>query len=564
MASPKRASATMLPNTKLKRRFYESIVFGVALKNIFHNNFEVSDRTPNSEPDANEGAEQAYHRFVYRLAHICDNEKGGSTVTAIAVLEEPDCIRYLVGSNERKGQQEVEVKDFLTKILRMVGKWDHQATDEHTTLCTALFRSILQFNLPRIKAYLAHLAKALDLCIDHCDRDINGMNRDSEYIKGVLSTLRTMTGFHPNREMEHGDYMLACQRLIREIHRNHKISRINEAIVERAKEGQIDSSDHWVDLRHVLGRLHAYYQDVETIIGARRRWVQLFHDFEVTVIQSSQPAPSPLKGNKTNAHDTIGRMVSSTDEMARYRGYAAELQTFGLDEQISLLAKKESFRPIVHAEVLVHGEALDRIKASGPERRARFWNDWKYVGSSKPTCRLCRYYFDVHPGAVQVRSTHRNLYPRWRLPDAHDPASTKTRDTFLNDINKKLREDVLRTLQERIPQGKKHDSNTTSQMPAYFGTGDTDAHRTVSDLASRFSGMGMSVGVGEDFGSPRKEKKGPPSVKELQEEDEDLFDSGDPGSGGEDVRNLSGKADTSEDAEDSDDNGGVLLYTGRR
>ncbi|KAL2757010.1 hypothetical protein ACRALDRAFT_2041545 [Sodiomyces alcalophilus JCM 7366] len=514
------ASSTMIPNTKLKRRFYGPIILGVALKEIFRRDF---DRTPNSVPDTHDGAEQGYHQFVYRLAHICDSKQGGSTVTAIAVLEESDCIRYLVGSNERKAEELDEVKDYLTRVLNIVGKPDLSSIDKMMVIVPAVIR----FNLPRIKSYVNKLERALSLCIEHCKRDVEaGTEQGAKHLKETLLRLQAMTSFRLNRRLEDDQYVRACQKLVSQIHLISKHSEFQESIVQRAREGRIDISEHWTDLRHFLNRLHAYYQDVETIVRTKRRWVQLFHDFKVTVVPSSKPAPNPLKANPRSkapsAHDVIGHMTSEPGEISRYRGYAAELQTLGLDEQISTETGKNGFKPIVHAEVLVQSAALSHIQTSDPARGTRFWNNWKYVGSSKPTCRLCGYYFELHPDGVQVRSSHRNLYPSWRLPDAHDEASVRFRDKMLNEIKKKVCDVVFRTLQERVPQGKRRDSNTTSLMAGYLISGDTDAHSAVSDLASRLSGM--SVGR-VDSEAPRNRKNAPRSVRvrEVGEDDENFI-----------------------------------------
>lgn len=334
----------------------------------------------------------------------------------------------------------------------------------------------------------------------------------------------------------------------------------------------MDSSAHWAELRHVLNRLHAYYQDVKTIVRAKQRWIRLFHDFKVTAVPSSKPDPNPLKANSRSkaltAHEAIGRMTKD-EETARYRGYAAELQTFPfeLDKQISAETDNPNFTPIVHAEILVQSEALRRIRAGKQGGCAtRFYSNWKYVGSSKPTCLLCGYYFELHPAGVQVRPSHRNMYPRWRLPDVHDAASDKFRSDILNGMKKKVCEAAFQTLQERVPQGKSHDSNTTSLMPGYLFSGDTDTRGSVGDFASRVSWMSIGRGVGLNREAPPSGKSSLPLTQELEEADEDLFDSNSHHSGSEDSKSVSGKGGTSEDAEQSEDDegGGVLLYFGRR
>lgn len=53
-------------------------------------------------------------------------------------------------------------------------------------------------------------------------------------------------------------------------------------------------------------------------------------------------------------------------------------------------------------------------------RRPIVLNNWKFIGTRKPTCGLCNYYFSEHPDNMVVRTSHSTLNPGWRLPDAFE------------------------------------------------------------------------------------------------------------------------------------------------
>lgn len=80
---------------RLLRRFYEAVKFEETL-------IQACTEDPNSlgraPVDIEHGAEQAFRSFVNKLAHVSDTHKGGSTVTAVGVLQEFDSIHFLVGS----------------------------------------------------------------------------------------------------------------------------------------------------------------------------------------------------------------------------------------------------------------------------------------------------------------------------------------------------------------------------------------------------------------------------------------------------------------------------------
>lgn len=64
----------------------------------------------------------------------------------------------------------------------------------------------------------------------------------------------------------------------------------------------------------------------------------------------------------------------------------------------------------------------------------------------------------------------------------------------MTEIIGNIRRDALIILQGKLPRGKRHDSNTQSGMPKLF-EGLLSESMTISDMASRLSGMVLSIGV---------------------------------------------------------------------
>jgi hypothetical protein len=230
----------------------------------------------------------------------------------------------------------------------------------------------------------------------------------------------------------------------------------------------MNESKCWCELRHAAGRLLSYLQAVKVLVSARKRWPELFDNFEVCYIASSSPAQCPLRNKqkveRLSAEQIIGRMTSDPKVMESYKALAQELEKFGLDQNIRERAGHRKFRPIVHAEVLL----LESLGRDGGTHPSRFFNGYKYIGCSKPTCRLCDYYFSFHASGVEVRPTHRNLYPNWRMPDVYrdqGPGAEKEREKLMNKILARIREDAFRTLSEKVPERKTHDSNTEPTYP---------------------------------------------------------------------------------------------------
>lgn len=184
-------------------------------------------------------------------------------------------------------------------------------------------------------------------------------------------------------------------------------------------------------------------------------------DFEVKTIPSSEPAPNPIKNKSASANELIGRIMSDPDEINRYKELAGELQKCNLDKLIQEQCTKTTFKPIAHAEVLI----LNWLKTNNCTRPERFFEGWKYIGASKPTCRLCSYYFHANSDGIQCRPSHGNLYPNWRVCDVYGDQgdrAARNRDKVLNGILERIRDDACRTLREKTSEGKRYDSNTYS------------------------------------------------------------------------------------------------------
>lgn len=203
-------------------------------------------------------------------------------------------------------------------------------------------------------------------------------------------------------------------------------------------------------------------------------WPSLSDNFEITCISSSDRAPNPLETSPQTASEILTRMIpKSLEAKGKYIEIAKTLQqNFDLDGVIQEMWISNSFRPIVHAEILVH----NWLEKTGGTRPERFFQSWRYIGCSKPACKLCHYYFSAHSSGIQTRGTHGNLYLNWRLPDHADVYGLRSeeeallkRHEILQGIMSHLRQCILRTLSEKVTDSRPCDSNTISSFARNHG-----------------------------------------------------------------------------------------------
>lgn len=240
-----------------------------------------------------------------------------------------------------------------------------------------------------------------------------------------------------------------------------------------AENGQ---TSPWGELRHAAGRLLSYLQGVNTLLSARKQWDCLFHDFEVLWLPSSTALPNPISRKRVTSQEIVGRMTSDPEKAAKYKRSAQDLQHMGLDTEIRDQAQDKNFCPIVHAEILNHDSIISDpdLKSLHP---SKFFNGYRYIGSSKPTCRLCDYYFSVCADGIETRRTHRNIYANWRVPSVYEgqgDQAVKRREAVLNKMLVRIREDAFHNLDDKVSERRQHDSFTDPTYDHGTSVRDTD------------------------------------------------------------------------------------------
>ncbi|KAH7324016.1 hypothetical protein BKA65DRAFT_511911 [Rhexocercosporidium sp. MPI-PUGE-AT-0058] len=463
------------PKPKFTNRFYEPILLLAAL------NLASPDHQTPKAPDLSQGVAQSpeldFHCFLNKLALLCDSDRCGNTVTAVVVLQYPDRIQYRFASNQRKEADLIHTQSFLENILNTLGTTD---VSDLTLLRSHILRGVISFTQPRIRSYAKSLMEQLPLCISDCQRDDS---QESRSILTRLEELRELVSFSTDKNLDDKAFSTGCESLISAIDLLHQ-SEVESLIRDKSKNGRMNQSLCWSEFRHASGRLLSYLHAVRCLISTRKRLPELFEDFEVRYIASSIPEPlrERIKDESLSMSDIINHMTSDPTKQATYRAHAEFLEKFEVDKAIQHLAKNKNFRPIVHAEIVV----LDSISRDGVMSPSKFFGGYKYIGCSKPSCRLCSYYFAFHPSAVESRPTHRNLYHNWRMPvfsASEGPEPGSERETLMNKILEQVRRDAFQTLREKVPERKEHDSNTEPTYPIDgISTREHDVtrHRTTS------------------------------------------------------------------------------------
>ncbi|KAK1636385.1 hypothetical protein BDP81DRAFT_429600 [Colletotrichum phormii] len=533
---------------KRLNRFYEALTLLYSLVQACPTSGQQLNKTPSDVAEPGENHRAILNCFMNKLAQICDNQRGGKTVTSVAIIQLPDILVYTFASNQRSAKEIAEVEGFIFSVLEYLSETDAAPSDSEDDVTSKSFQHILGqilfFHRRRIQCYRAGLAKALSQCIADCDRREPGQNSS---VKTSLLELQrvaddseaSLKGQNSKEKVQNNEALVQAATQLRQ-------STIYHSIVDRGKSGKVDESPYWCDLQHFVGRLVSYLRATQTLFVARKRYPELF-DLDGTKIKfvaSSKPLPNPMNAfqaglnplqRKTtrSAHDILSRITSDEEMMKKYRQYADELQRCDLDGRIATQCCKPVFRPIVHSEVLL----LDWLRKEFAEdiHSIPFYEGMKYIGCSKPTCRLCDYYFAAHSSGVRVRPTHQNVYPSWTVPDVLEEGEiSTTKDRMIDAVLAKVREAAFTALREKVSERKRFDSDTSSMPTCQPLTG---ISVTLDDLSSRIGGLSISS----------HQRVFPFVVKSKSSNVEDTWS----------------VAAHGDDSGSDDDSGGVLVFTGR-
>ncbi len=121
-------------------------------------------------PIDRENDEEIFQAVVNKLCHVCDSDKGGSTVTSFFILQGQNVVHYWFASNRRTTEELEDTALFVGRLLRKVGQAPGQA-DWKEMILKDLLVDIARFNRNRIAIYLKTLPSRIEDCLQKCEEE---------------------------------------------------------------------------------------------------------------------------------------------------------------------------------------------------------------------------------------------------------------------------------------------------------------------------------------------------------------------------------------------------------
>ncbi|EXJ66190.1 uncharacterized protein A1O5_10806 [Cladophialophora psammophila CBS 110553] len=547
-------------NGKLLRRFYEPLTL-----------LRVLDPTRGAQrPDLilDRGLEEQsklWRNFLDQLAFLCDSEKGGDTVAAVAAQKTAENTIFWVASNSKSRS---EAHEHLCWVLARLNE-----------ICAANLSTVhlereitwrcINFSLSRIKTYTNWLMQAIREAKRNMNPDANTEDatvwNELEHLENLKCDPHQLCSFaHSLRR--HGMMDVLYRRHVVHSHRGV-----------------------WSDMRHYIGRLGMWTKAIRILILGTKTFPQRIENSHVEVIGPHGSADLPNKLHITDLHGVVSRVVPA-DQFALLAELKQALADANAVVQIWERFRDDysNIRPRPHAELLV----LEHFYSNELEFVA---ND-KYIGCSKPSCYCCHMYMQCHPGGFPPRPCHGNLWINWAPPIPLPLAARKTKRTTARPqehhtfkLLQKMLVCIRRDLQEQIlsrkPKRSKLPDSTTGMSSVLFETdsilGSTvrnfvqsnESHQSDRSINPESAAMvnidSDAIADGISNSSPKSDSD---DIEDRTFDMEKII--AEQGQGGRDEKkkNPNGKdaqseSDTdieNEDDEDNEDNVGVLLFKGRK
>ena len=200
---------------------------------------------------------------------------------------------------------------------------------------------------------------------------------------------------------------------------------------------------------------------------AHEAWPEIFENSTFITIPPSRPVPLIIPQRNLRAEGLMADWRYMEADTEKLDSLKSSLERINFDERIRQAYDSKCFETIVHAEVLLHSWLKSQ---EGGFRTVKFFNNWAYIGVSKPVCKLCDYSLKQYSNEIEVRESHGNLFLSWRFPSgpsSEDTENLQKRKEFERRVVLMLRDEAFDVISGKFkPRSKRWDTMTNSEGTA--------------------------------------------------------------------------------------------------
>ncbi|OJJ33738.1 hypothetical protein ASPWEDRAFT_113272 [Aspergillus wentii DTO 134E9] len=443
---------TLQHDSKTIKKFYEVACLLHSL-NVARGD-RIKQNLPTEDDEYN--LSKCRREFADALAYISVKEKGGDTVTAVALGKSDEKVKIWIAMNKEVTDRD-PVWAFLDKVLQELDRIaDQQNKSPDRKKQEDILRDyILKFNKKKIYSYYTGALSFWNKISSSASAP-----RDDDDFIALKSWVQE--AFYKNAVKLRADDMAGLAKkshILRE--RNHGLDVLGA--LERLTTKSDALTTAYERLHKLLCKLGKHITLYRKLVRARK---SLRNDFaggySISQVPHS-PSPNESESFQSDLASIAGSIFPDNDGQNALLNHVHRFYDSGdLSQELS---QNCSSPRLVHAEI----KLIDHFDRTS----SRFLDENDpYIGCSKPACYLCFSYIRNHPRGYALPPSHQKLYSRWRLPDVqvNDPDSWKRfedQKRFLVDTTKTLYEDLRAEIRIQIgPWGAHADSTAGASSNA--------------------------------------------------------------------------------------------------
>lgn len=239
--------------------------------------------------------------------------------------------------------------------------------------------------------------------------------------------------------------------MLRQVHRKHR---------DNAPK---DAGSAWFEICHYVGRLGSWVRAVRVLVYFVRDHPQVLENFQVDFVPAPRACKPSLSKHKPKLHNVLKRMLPKDKvRAAKLSRRLEDFRTFNFKAAFSTKWTEKKLTARSHAELIL----LDHFSRNS----LAFFQNAKFVGSSKRSCYCCNLFFDLHNSGITTRLTHGNVWSKWCLPPGLARADKRRlaqgQVTILERMNEKVARDILHLIEEGVVRRMRFKDSTTGMWTA--------------------------------------------------------------------------------------------------
>jgi hypothetical protein len=236
--------------------------------------------------------------------------------------------------------------------------------------------------------------------------------------------------------------------VLRKVHRKHR------------DQGPKDAGSAWYEICHFVGRLGSWVRSILVLIYFVRKHPEVLENFTVGFLSSPRVLKHMQSNHKLELLDVLrGILPNDAPRAQRLYQRLKDFRAFDFEAKFTKKCRSKSSRYAARS----HSEMI--LLEFSQHKSFHFFQNLKYIASSKRSCYCCNLYFDIKDSGITTRPTHGNAWSKWCVPpglEREDQRRLKQgKETILGQMMARISLELIHLIEDGIPRRVRLKDSTT-------------------------------------------------------------------------------------------------------